>query len=818
MQYGLPLAEAVPLFAALLSLPLPADYAPLTGSPEQQKQQTLHALLTILLRIAAQQPVLFVMEDLHWVDPSTLELLNLLVDQGPTARILALLTCRPDFSPPWTGRSHCTQVTLHRLTHPQAAELIYRVAHHKTLPSEVVEQVVAKTDGVPLFVEELTKMVLESGLLQEREDRYELTGPLPALAIPATLQDSLMARLDRLSTVKAVAQLGATIGRTFAYALLQAVAPLDAATLQQGLRQLVEVELVYQHGVPPQATYTFKHALIQDAAYQSLLKSTRQQYHQRIAQVLEAQFPETAETQPELLAQHYTEAGLGEQAIGYWQRAGQRATQRSAHVEAITHLTKGLVLLETLPDTRARCQHELTLQCALGAPLIATKGYAAPEVEHAYGRARALCQQVGETAQLLPVLYGLWAFHIVRAEFQIAHEFERQLFDLSQHQHVPTLRLIAHWMAGVRMHYTGEAVASLHHLDQAIKLYDPRYHQTHAVLYGVDFGVFARCVASHTLWHLGYPDHALTRCEEALSLAHELSHPFSIALVFAYLAMLHQFRGERDAAHKHAEAAIALCTEQGFGYYLAWGTLLQGWSLCEKAQGKDGLIQMRQGLTGLQATGAGLRQPYYLSLLAEACSNAGEAEEGVLLLTKALGETHTTREHWWEAELHRLRGELLLQHSVPDAQRAAACFQQALTPGPRPAGQVPGAARRHEPQSPLAAAGQACRSPRPARPDLRLVYRGLGHRGPPGGPGAARGAGMTAPGRRVCASQHGWASCVRKHAFCTVAGRAAARDGVLHSAHVPRCHRRERRDGVTPPAAEVPGALEEKHGGGWEGM
>ena len=279
----------------LLSLPLPTDYAPLSMSPEQQKQQTLHALLMILLRIAAQQPMLFVMEDLHWVDPSTLELLSLLVAQGPTARILALLTFRPDFRPPWTGRSHCTQMTLHRLMPPQATELIRRVAHHKALPPEVVAQIVTKTDGVPLFVEELTKMVLESGLLQEREDRYELTGPLPALAIPATLQDSLMARLDRLTTVKAVAQLGATIGRTFAYELLQAVAPLDEATLQQGLRQLVEAELVYQRGVASQATYIFKHALIQDAAYQSLLKSTRQQYHQRIAQVLEAQFPEVVE-------------------------------------------------------------------------------------------------------------------------------------------------------------------------------------------------------------------------------------------------------------------------------------------------------------------------------------------------------------------------------------------------------------------------------------------------------------------------------------------------------------------------------------------
>jgi class 3 adenylate cyclase len=324
VQYGLPLAEAVPLFASLLSLPLSADYAPLTMSPQQQKQQTLQAFLTILLRIAAQQPVLFVMEDLHWVDPTTLELLSLLVDQGPTTRILALFTFRPDFSPPWTGRSHLTQVTLPRLQRRQAAEMTGRVAHGKALPVEVVEQVVAKTDGVPLFVEELTKMVLASGLLQRREERYELTGPLPPLAIPTTLHDSLMARLDRLATVKGLAQLGATLGREFSYELLQAVAPWDEDTLRRGVQQLVEAELLYQQGLPPQATYLFKHTLIQDAAYQSLLKSTRQQYHQRITQVLEVQFPNLCETQPELLAHHYTEAGLIVQAIPYWQRAGQR--------------------------------------------------------------------------------------------------------------------------------------------------------------------------------------------------------------------------------------------------------------------------------------------------------------------------------------------------------------------------------------------------------------------------------------------------------------------------------------------------------------
>src|SRR5207249_9267466 len=307
VQCGLPLAEAIPLLSTLLSLPLTADYAPLTLSPEQQKQQTLQILLTIMLRIAAQQPVLFVMEDLHWVDPTTLEFLSLLVDQGPTTRILALFTFRPDFSPPWTGRSHLTQVTLPRLPRRQAAEMTGRVAHGKALPAEVMEQVVAKTDGVPLFVEELTKMVLESGLLQEREECYELTGPLPPLAIPTTLHDSLMARLDRLATVTGLAQLGATLGREFSYALLRAVSPWDEGTLQRGLQQLVEAEFLYQQGLPPQATYLFKHALIQDAAYQSLLRSTRQQHHQHIAQVVEGRFPEVCETQPELLAHHYTE-------------------------------------------------------------------------------------------------------------------------------------------------------------------------------------------------------------------------------------------------------------------------------------------------------------------------------------------------------------------------------------------------------------------------------------------------------------------------------------------------------------------------------
>ncbi len=408
--YPVSLPEVVPWFASLLSLPLPDRYPPLSLPPERQKQKTLEAVLRVLQALAARQPVLFIVEDLHWGDPSTLELLSLLIDQGPTARILTLLLFRPEFRPPWGFRAHVTPLTLVRLPQHQTEVMVERVAGGKALPAEVVEQVVAKTDGVPLFVEELTKMVLESGLLRERAERHELTGPLPPLAIPTTLHDSLMARLDRLAAVKGLAQLGATLGREFSYTLLQAVSSLEEATVQQALARLVEAELLYQRGVPPQATYLFKHALIQEVAYQSLLKSTRQQYHQRIAQVLVERFADIQGTQPELLAHHYTEAGLREEAVGCWLRAGRRASERAAYVEAIAHLTKGLELLATLPDSPARRRQELALQTSLGPALIATQGFTAPELGQVYARARELCQAGAATRQRCRVLWGLRMF------------------------------------------------------------------------------------------------------------------------------------------------------------------------------------------------------------------------------------------------------------------------------------------------------------------------------------------------------------------------------------------------------------------------
>jgi predicted ATPase len=676
VQYGLPLAEAVPLFASLLSLPLGADYAPLSVSPEQQKQHTLHALLTILLRIAAQQPVLFVMEDLHWVDPTTLDLLGLLVGQGPTTRILALMTFRPDFSPPWTGRSHVTQVTLPRLPRRQAAEIAGQVAHNKALPVEVVEQVVVKTDGVPLFVEELTKMVLESGLLQEQHDRYDLTGPLPPLAIPTTLHDSLMARLDRLAAVKAMAQLGATLGREFSYELLQAVSLWDEGTLQQGLHQLVAAEFLYQRGLPPQATYRFKHILIQDAAYQSLLRSTRQRHHQHSAQVLEARFPELCETQPELLAHHYTEAGVMAQAIPYWQRAGQRGIQRSANVEAVQHLSMALSLLATLPETSARAQQELNLQIALGPALMAARGWAAPEVEQTYARARALCTQLGETSQLFPTLWGLWRFYQSREVLPTAQDLGEQLMRLAERTADPTRLLEAHGALGQTLFQLGEYAAAWQHLEQGIALIDSMVQRALVLRHGDAPGLVCLSFAALTLWCLGYPAQAVQRSQEALTLAQALNYPFSLAAAQHYAAFLHHHRHEALAVQTLAGALLTLATAQGFPLYVGYGTYWRGWACA--MQGEAGLMHMRQGLAAVLTTGQTLARPFCLVLLAEVAVHVGQIEEGLRLLTEALAAFEKSGRGDLLAEAYRLQGALLLHQAVADTVHAEACFQQAL--------------------------------------------------------------------------------------------------------------------------------------------
>jgi predicted ATPase len=440
----------------------------------------------------------------------------------------------------------------------------------------------------------------------------------------------------------------------------------------------VEAELLYQRGLPPQAKYIFKHALIQDAAYESLLKSKRQQYHQRIAQVLEERFPEVVETQPELLAHHYMGAGLSKQAIRYWQKAGERGIGRSAYVEAMSHLTRGLELLKTLPDSPERAELELVLQTILGPALIAIKGFAAPEVEKAYTRARELCQHAGETPQLFPVLWGLYVFYLIRAELQTARGVAEQFLNLAQSLQDLAALVVAHRSVGVTLFYIGEFTSAREHLEQGIALYDSQQHHSYTFLYGFNPKVVCLTHVACTLWHLGYPDYALKRSNEALTLARELSHPLSLALALSQTAMFHQFCREGEATQERAEAAITLSTEQGFLYWLAMGTILRGRVLAEQGQGEKGVIQMRQGLAAYRATGAELARPYFLALLAEAYGKGGQAEEGLTVLSEALTAVHKTGERWWEAELYRLKGELLLALSKENQAEVEACFCQAI--------------------------------------------------------------------------------------------------------------------------------------------
>jgi predicted ATPase len=487
-----------------------------------------------------------------------------------------------------------------------------------------------------------------------------------------------MARLDRLAAVKALAQLGATLGREFSYALLRAVAPWEEGILQQGLHQLVAAEFLYQRGVPPQATYTFKHALIQDVAYQSLLRSTRQQHHQRIAQALETQFPETVATQPELVAQHYTTAGCHEQAIPYWLRAGQQARDCSAHLEAVSHFTTGIELLKMLPETPEHTQQALALHLALGAALQVAKGQAAPEVEHAYRQARALCQQVGETPDLVPVLYGLWRFYAARPQLHTARELGETLLRLAHRADAPAHYVVAHYALGATWFWLGVLPAARQHVEGGIARSTPDQRRAPVFQIGQDPGVACRAFAALTLWLLGYPEQALGHIHDALALAHKLSHPYSLAWARSLATFIYQFRCDVSAVHEQAETTVTLSTTQGFPLWTALGMSFRGWALAMQGQSEEGMAQVRQGITALRATGQALVVPYLCTVLADICAHLGHIEDGL----QALAEAHTLveqyDERWWEAEICRLRGVLLLRQPGTPQAEAEAWLQRAL--------------------------------------------------------------------------------------------------------------------------------------------
>jgi predicted ATPase/class 3 adenylate cyclase len=675
------LKDAAPLIADLLSVPSGNRYPPLDLTPQKRKEKTLQTLLTQLEGLAAREAVLTVFEDVHWIDPTSLELLDLIIDRVPTLPVLLIITFRPEFAPRWIGRPHVTLLTLNRLSPAQRAEMIAGVTGGKALPHEIADQIVERTDGVPLFIEELTKTVVESGILIEAGDRYAVTGLVARVAIPTTLQASLLARLDRLPATREVAQIGAALGRSFSHELITAVAQMPQKQIDDALAQLVSAELIFRRGVPPDAEYTFKHALVQDAAYKSLLKRRRQALHARIAQSLEERFPDTARVQPELVAYHYSEAGSIKPAIPYLRMAGKRAAERSANTEAVEHFSGALRLLVGLPDSPERTRSELDLLTAMGPALIAAKGYGAPEIERSYARARELCQQLAdeEGPLLFSVLQGLWGFYNIRTDFQTALELGRQCLNLGQSSQDPALQIEAYRLVGGTLFYKGDFASARDHTERGIALYSHEQHRSLAFRYGQDPMVGCLSYAASALRILGYQDQAMTRSQQALALAQELSHPYTLGYSLIHATVLSELCGDSQVTQARATALVKLSRDQGFPFLLAGGHIHCGAALVAQGQSDAGIGQILEGLAIWQSTGAELWRPYLLAMLARAYGQSGRADEGLATLSEALTVVTRTGEHWFEPELNRLKGEMLLARSETGLPEAEECFSRALS-------------------------------------------------------------------------------------------------------------------------------------------
>ncbi len=653
--------EHVAVLANLLALPADDHDRLQDLTPQKRKEKTFAALLAQLDGLAARQPVLIIFEDVHWIDPTSLEFLAAIVEHVPQLRVLLLVTARPQFMPPWPSHPHLTTIALTRLGRRDGTALILRVTGGKTLPKEVMDQILTHTDGVPLFIEELTKMVLEGGLLRERNGEYVLEGPLPPLAIPTTLQASLMARLDRLSPVREVAQIGAVAGREFHYELLNAVAGLPKQKLDEALDQLMRSELMFCRGEIPHAVYTFKHALVRDAAYAGLLKSRRVYLHVAIANVLEREFPEVVQIQPEIVAYHYTEAGRYEKALHYWYEAGKKSAARSAHTEAVSHLKQGLNLIPNIDDPTLRNKSELLLQTSLGNSLRAIEGWSTDSVKHAYTRSLQLCKESGLDEHALPAMFGLWTWNFLRSlgEAQVLAE---HLLTTAENVDDAVYRVLAYEALGFTSFAQGNFANAHAELERSISLCDDSKAAACLDLSAQDPRVHVRLYDGMALWFLGYPDQALRRCAESRHYADTSQHPFSKAIARTISLRVHQFRGEAAVVASQANAAIAFCAEHDFTHYLAMALILRGWASAQQGDFEKGIAEIQEGLEKERATGALLFESYSLGLLADACITNKHYGQAFGFLEQArLRLDDENSERFYAAEIYRLLGDTYLR-------------------------------------------------------------------------------------------------------------------------------------------------------------
>ena len=677
--------QVAPMTPSLAASLVPANEL----SPQRQKDETVAALVDHLLGLAREKPAVMIFEDAHWIDPTSREVLDSLVDRIQNASVLLVITYRPEFQASWNAHSHITALTLNRLSRQLRVAMVRSVAGANPLPTEVVEEISAKTDGVPLFIEELTKAILESNLLTKKDGRYVLSGPLGNVAIPATLTDSLMARLDRMGSFKDVAQTGATIGREFSFELLRAVADAPEDQLVVALNRLEKAGLLIRRGHPPEAIYSFKHALVQDAAHSSLLNRDRKRLHAKIATALRDMYPERVEREPELLAHHFTEAGQSNTAVDYWLKAGELAARTRANLEAIAHLRRGLEVLEASPEIQGRDRRELVLRIALGNPLIAAKGYAVQEVEENYSRALELAQRLDDKSKIFGATRGLWVCYFIRADLDKASDLGMQLLKLAEgtqltetvdHRHQKTGYLIeSHRALGMTMLYSGCFGASRDHFELGIRLYEPNHHGSLVESHGIDPGIVCLSYLGYVLWFLGCPDRARAVSDQALTQAKEMQHPFTLAFASAFRAYLCQHLRDAEGTLEYADRTMEISADHGFLHWKQQATILRGWALAELGQIDDGLTLIRGGLAGYEALDSGLGSTWFRSLLANAQVKAGRPDAAL----RALDDAHTfaerTGERFFLAEIFRLQGEVALMQRNPKASsEAEACFDRSL--------------------------------------------------------------------------------------------------------------------------------------------
>lgn len=672
------------LFAEMLSLRNDGRYPALELTPQQRRQKTLDALISQLEALTRQNPVLMIFEDAHWTDPTSLEVFGRVVDVIATVPVLLIVTFRPEFDPPWIGQPHVTAVTINRLTQRDVGAMIDRVVGNKLLTASIRRDIIERTDGVPLFVEEMTKAVLEAES-EGAARRMVAAVPSPDVAVPASLHASLMARLDRIGPAKEVAEIGAAIGREFSHALLASVARKPEAELGSAIARLIQAGLLFRRGVPPHATYLFKHALVQDAAYGTLLREPRRALHARIVETLESQFAEIAESRPEILAHHCTEAGLIEKAAGLWGKAGQRSLERSALVEAIEQLTRALGQIAALPATPALRREQIKLQVAIITPLLHVKGYASPETKAAAERARLLIEEAEALEEppedpllLFAVLYGLWTSSYVASNGDIMRELGAQFLALAKKQGRTAALLTAHRMMGITSMCAGEFERGRAHLDKGIALYDHAEHRPLAARFGVDARVSILSYRSWALWFLGYPRAALADADLAIKEARAIGQAATLMYALRHPTITYFQCGDYAKAIAATDELGVLVEEKGSRHWKPLGMMNQGWLAAAAGKPSDAIRMLTSGIAAYRSTGAAVWTPSYLSQLARAHAELDQFDDAWRWMGEAFKAAEINKERWWEAEVHRMAGEIALISPEPDAAKAEAYFERAL--------------------------------------------------------------------------------------------------------------------------------------------